>query len=204
LTYITSLIIGFLVGSFPTAYIAVKRESKLDIRREGSGNVGARNAYEVTGSKWIGVVVLIVDLIKGIAATLIGAFVVGEGSVTGAIAGIGAILGHNYSPWLKFKGGRGLATTAGMMLLLCWSFVANWLIAYFILNYFVKNVHVSTVLSTIICLLILWVMPAFLMSSILMPGLAKTEMIYIGSIITILIILKHINPLKEYILKVSQ
>jgi glycerol-3-phosphate acyltransferase PlsY len=203
LTYAVSLIIGFLIGSIPTAYIIVKRELKLDITAAGSGNVGARNAYEVSGSKTIGLAVLFIDLFKGIVATICGAYLFDNQFMIAAIAGIGSVLGHNYSPWLKFKGGRGLATAAGVMLLLCWSFIVGWLIFYFVLNSFLKNIHVSTVIATVLCFMSLFVMPDFLLTSIIFSNIVRWDILILGFVMTMLIISKHFNPLKEYFSKAS-
>lgn len=203
MTYALSLIIGFLIGSIPTAYIIVKRELKLDITAAGSGNVGARNAYEVSGSKTIGIAVLSIDLFKGIAATICGAYLFDNQFITAAIAGIGSVLGHNYSPWLKFKGGRGLATAAGVMLLLCWSFVVSWLIIYFLLNSFFKDVHVSTVLATVLSFLLLFIIPDYLLTSIIFSKIDRPDIIFLGFFMTVLIISKHFNPLKDIFSKAS-
>ncbi|MBI5021956.1 MAG: glycerol-3-phosphate acyltransferase [Ignavibacteriales bacterium] len=203
MAYVLSLIIGFLIGSIPSAYIIVKRELKIDITAVGSGNVGARNAYDISGSKKIGLVVLFLDLFKGILATFCGAYLIDNQFMSAVIAGIGSVLGHNYSPWLKFKGGRGLATAAGVMLLLCWYFVLTWLIIYFVLNSFLKNIHVSTVIATVLCFMLLFVIPDFILTSIIFPTIIRSEILFLGAIITILIISKHIVPLKEYFSKES-
>ncbi len=109
-------VVAFLLGSFPTAYVLLRRASGQDIRALGSGNVGARNAYEITGNRVFGVAVGIIDAGKGIAAAMLWhAF--GEHSAVAFDACLaGAILGHVFSPWIGFRGGRGLATGGGLLL----------------------------------------------------------------------------------------
>src|SRR5512147_2237624 len=107
---------GYLIGSVPWAFILVRLRSNRDIRKEGSGNVGTLNSYVVTGSRKVGVAVLLLDLAKGFAAAEFGRMVGGGDFSTAAVGLLAAILGHNYPVWLRFKGGRGLAPAAGGML----------------------------------------------------------------------------------------
>jgi len=127
LTYVFSLIIGFFVGSCPTAYLLVKWRKKLDIRKEGTGNVGTMNVYDVTNSRTLGIVVLVIDILKAVAAVLLAGAIFGKTFWTMGVAGLGATLGHIYSPWIGFKGGRGLATTLGVSLVLGWVIAAAWM-----------------------------------------------------------------------------
>src|SRR5512140_1590079 len=106
---------GYLLGSFPTAYILVRWKSKTDIRMVGSGNVGGLNSYVVTKSKALAAIVVLIDALKGVAAVLIAPLITGDSFIFMAAAGIGAVLGHNFPVWLRFKGGRGLATAAGVL-----------------------------------------------------------------------------------------
>jgi glycerol-3-phosphate acyltransferase PlsY len=113
---------GYLLGSAPTGYL-VGRVRGVDILKEGSGNMGATNTFRVLGKK-AGATVLIVDLLKGLCACvaipLIGAALPGEArpEVFKVVAGITAILGHNYTCWLGFRGGKGIATSAGVLIAL--------------------------------------------------------------------------------------
>jgi len=127
LSYILTALAAYLLGSIPTGYLA-GRARGIDIRTVGSKNMGATNVFRSVG-KTIGILVLLVDAFKGWAAVCLAApWVLHFTGVPGApanapfvasvIAGIGAILGHNYTCWLQFKGGKGIATTAGVMLAL--------------------------------------------------------------------------------------
>jgi acyl phosphate:glycerol-3-phosphate acyltransferase len=113
------LLLGYLLGSVPSGYLVAKSQG-IDIRQHGSGNIGATNVLRVMGKKW-GYLVFACDVLKGfLAVKLAGALAavggptdVALGSVLGAVA---CILGHNYTVWLKFKGGKGIATSAGVLL----------------------------------------------------------------------------------------
>ncbi|MGA9115297.1 MAG: glycerol-3-phosphate acyltransferase [Bacteroidota bacterium] len=126
LTLLPGVLAGYLLGSFPTAYLLLRRRARLDIRRAGSGNVGALNSYEVSGSAAIGLVVLLVDCLKGCAVVLVVRHAGGGGFAGEAASGIGAVLGHAYPCWIGFKGGRGLATAAGSALVLGPWVVPGW------------------------------------------------------------------------------
>jgi len=117
------LVLAYLLGSIPTAYWVGKGVHGLDLRKEGSGNLGATNAFRVLG--WRSALpVLLVDVAKGwlpawLFPTLIVAPEGGAGMVPWAIAfGAMAITGHVFSIWVKFKGGKGVATSAGVFLAL--------------------------------------------------------------------------------------
>ena len=117
LPLIVAGVVGYLLGSFPTAYLMVRLKSRVDIRKAGSGNVGTLNSFMVTKSKGVGVVVLLLDLLKGVAAvTIAPLFGASDPFLAQTVAGAAAVAGHNFPVWLGGKGGRGLATGAGVML----------------------------------------------------------------------------------------
>jgi glycerol-3-phosphate acyltransferase PlsY len=117
---------AYLVGSFPTGFLVGKARG-IDIRAVGSGNIGATNVFRILGTI-PGVAVLLADAAKGWLAVLVVARLVGGWSCPGASpqarewfalgAGVAAILGHNYTCWLRFKGGKGVATSAGVLVAL--------------------------------------------------------------------------------------
>ncbi|MBI4353465.1 MAG: glycerol-3-phosphate 1-O-acyltransferase PlsY [Candidatus Omnitrophica bacterium] len=108
---------AFLLGSIPTAYLAAKWAKGVDIRRYGSGNVGATNALRVVG-KGAGILVLLVDFLKGFAPVFMAPFIL-EGSAVSKDwipwFGFFPILGHIFSPFMGFKGGKGIATGSGVL-----------------------------------------------------------------------------------------
>lgn len=126
-----ALLIGYLLGSIPFGLILTRLAGTADIRTIGSKNIGATNVLR-TGRKDLAIATLLLDALKGTAAVLI-AWRWGEGAA--AIAGLGAFLGHCFPIWLKFEGGKGVATFIGALLALWWPgvvlFAAIWLsIAY--------------------------------------------------------------------------
>jgi glycerol-3-phosphate acyltransferase PlsY len=106
------------MGSIPFAYLVVRWRRGVDLRAEGSGNVGALNSLHVTHSKGIGILVLLLDLAKGAAVVWAAGELLGRTFPHLAGAAVGAVVGHNYSLWLRWKGGRGLATALGAMLVI--------------------------------------------------------------------------------------
>jgi len=108
------VILGYLLGSIPTGYIAGRIFKKVDIRRVGDGNMGAQNAFRQLGAK-IGIAVGLIDAGKGALAILI-AQAVNLPQIAVLLAGAAAVIGHNWPVFLRFRGGRGEATTIGVLL----------------------------------------------------------------------------------------
>ncbi|MDH7794544.1 MULTISPECIES: glycerol-3-phosphate 1-O-acyltransferase PlsY [unclassified Beijerinckia] len=111
-----ALAIGYLLGSIPFGLVLTKLAGMEDLRSIGSGNIGATNVLR-TGHKGLAAGTLVLDALKGTIAVLIGAQL---GEYQAIIAGLGAFLGHLYPVWLKFKGGKGVATFLGCALGLAW------------------------------------------------------------------------------------
>lgn len=148
--YLLSIIIGYLLGSIPTAYILLKRLKGIDITKEGSGNVGARNSYDITKSKLFGASVLFIDMLKGFVSVLIVQQFIGIEYLYSALAVIGAVVAHCYSPWIKFKGGRGLATAFGGLVLFAYSIPVIWSLFWIVSYLFRKHLHFSNIAATIL------------------------------------------------------
>lgn len=107
-----ALIIGYLLGGIQTAILYSSLKG-MDIRQHGSGNAGATNTLRVLGKK-AALVVFIGDVLKAVVAVLIAKWLFSDYSIIAALyAGVGAILGHSYPPFFKFKGGKGIAVTVG-------------------------------------------------------------------------------------------
>jgi len=103
----------FFLGSIPTAYLAVKLIKKEDIRKFGSGNVGATNAARILGKKG-GLAIFAIDFLKGAVPALVGLWLT-HNPETALWTGFCAVLGHVFTPFLGFKGGKGVATGAGVL-----------------------------------------------------------------------------------------
>ncbi|MFZ1978373.1 MAG: glycerol-3-phosphate acyltransferase [Bacteroidota bacterium] len=117
---------GYLVGSIPTAYLIVLFKWERDVRKAGSGKVGAFNAYNVSQSKSTGIIVGVLDGLKGFLVALAVGQVFGYGFWLQAVALLGTIIGHNYPIWLRFRGGRGLAPAAGGLCAIGISYTLVW------------------------------------------------------------------------------
>jgi len=113
-----SLLLGYLLGSIPFGLVLTKAAGLGDVRNIGSGNIGATNVLR-TGRKGLAAATLILDALKGAAAVLI-VERLWPGMNLGGLAAIGAFLGHLYPVWLRFKGGKGVATLMGIVSALVW------------------------------------------------------------------------------------
>jgi len=112
-----TLVLAYLIGATPTSYIAGKLGKGIDLRQHGSNNLGATNVYRVLGWKYA-IPVGVIDMLKGaVPVVILGPWSNGPGWFTVAL-GLAAVLGHMFSPYVRFRGGKGVATAAGMFLAL--------------------------------------------------------------------------------------
>jgi len=150
---------AFLLGSIPTGYL-VARVKGIDIRQHGSGNIGATNVLRTLG-KPLGIFVFVIDALKGFAAVWLPHFF-----VTAPVpewlpvaAAVAAIVGHNYTPWLGFRGGKGIATSAGVLLaLMPWAVMAIaivWFVVFSATRY-VSLASMSTAAALPVAVALLW------------------------------------------------
>ncbi len=109
-------LVGYLLGSIPWGLVLTRMAGLGDIRTIGSGNIGATNVLR-TGHKFLAFMTLILDASKGAVAALI---FMQLGEVAGIVAAFAAVVGHNFPIWLRFKGGKGVATTLGALLMVSW------------------------------------------------------------------------------------
>lgn len=123
-----SFAVGYLLGSIPFGLILTKMSGRGDVRSIGSGNIGATNVLR-TGSKGLAALTLLLDVLKGTAAVWIGSHF---GPYAAMLGGLGAFLGHLFPIWLRFRGGKGVATYIGVALGLYWpaalTFCVIWLL----------------------------------------------------------------------------
>jgi len=140
--FLVIVVLTYLLGSIPSGYL-VARSQGVDIRQHGSKNIGATNVLRVMGKKW-GYLVFVCDALKGLLAVKLATIVAGAGHVSltlGAVLGaVACILGHNYTVWLGFKGGKGIATSSGVLLglftpLVILSILAVWVAVFLVGRY---------------------------------------------------------------------
>lgn len=151
---VMAIIIGYLLGSIPFAYIASRLKKGADIRQVGGGNVGALNTLREIGLL-PGLVVLIADIAKGSAAVLIAVWL-DLPLIWIFVAGFAAVIGHNWPIFLKFKGGKGAATTIGVLLALS---PAEFAISFAIMAIVIvitSNVRLAIVVGLALLPLIIW------------------------------------------------
>jgi acyl phosphate:glycerol-3-phosphate acyltransferase len=109
------LLASYLLGAIPTSYLVSRVFAKIDLRKHGSGNLGATNLYRVLGWKYA-IPVALFDIAKGAIPVLVFAPQVSDSELFALLCGVAAILGHVFSVFVRFKGGKGVATAAGVML----------------------------------------------------------------------------------------
>jgi len=167
-------LIAYLIGSFPSGYIA-GRAHGLDLRKEGSGNIGATNALRVLGKR-TGYLVFAADIFKGwlavIVAFLIGTFAAPAQTIPfGVLGAISCVVGHMFPVWLGFQGGKGIATSGGIMLALfpIEVFVFG-LVAWLLLFFTTRYVSVASLAAAI----------ALPVGSIVMLGFGRCDWLRVG------------------------
>jgi glycerol-3-phosphate acyltransferase PlsY len=141
------VVLGYLVGSLSPSVFLGKLFKGVDVRKQGSGNAGTTNAFRALGVG-LGVAVLIADLLKGVIPVLIARFVLGEPVVTVLVA-FACIVGHNYSIFLRGKGGKGVATGAGAAIALMPIPMAIVVAIFVVLLLATRVVSIASIVSTI-------------------------------------------------------
>lgn len=197
-TRLISIVIGYLFGLFTTGYFYAKHVN-VDIRSMGSGNIGTTNTFRTLGKK-AGIIVFLGDGFKGVFAVLLVWLLFHnkfpqDVKILEAYAGLGAVLGHNFPVHLKFKGGKGIAATAGMMLAFCpWAVPVCMVL--FGLSVFVKR-YVS-VGSLLVCLGFFVQTVVFGQNGMLgAPPQALTEIYIVVGLVCLLGVIRHQSNIKR-------
>ena len=199
LTYIVSAIVGYAFGSVPTAYLLVKWKTRVDIRRAGSGNVGTMNTFDVTGSKALSVGVLVIDMVKGALAVLIVMWLMRNDFEMLALAGLSAIAGHSFPVWLRFQGGRGLATTAGVMLVVGWIFIIIWIALWTGAYLSTRSVHAGNIIASLSSPLVVAIAPQELLAQTLPPYTSPTNLLFFSIVFCVIMLATHRQPLLSFL-----
>ncbi|HPF20243.1 MAG TPA: glycerol-3-phosphate 1-O-acyltransferase PlsY [Syntrophomonas sp.] len=170
------VIISYLLGSVPFAYIMIRLFKGIDIRKVGSGNVGSTNALRTAGKR-VALAALLGDLLKGLAAAWIGLQTGGEGLA--AVCVLAAVIGHCWPVFIGFKGGKGMATTAGAILLLMPKVFLFLAIIFVLIVFFSRYVSLASV-----SVAVLLPLTALFFSQ---PG----SYLLVSVILTVLVIYRH-------------
>jgi glycerol-3-phosphate acyltransferase PlsY len=182
--WLLTLALAYLLGSIPFGYLLVRLFRKEDIRSVGSGNIGATNVAR-SGGKGLGILTLLLDLLKAAAAVLIARHLApgppGFPSDLAVAAGIAAVLGHVFPIWLRFKGGKGVASALGVFLALAWPAAVSSLIVFVLIFVLTRYVSLASILAAVM-------MPLFVL--MWMPD--RTP-IFVGGVIflALLVVSKH-------------
>jgi glycerol-3-phosphate acyltransferase PlsY len=151
--YLFSFLVGFFFGSLPWGYWLVKWIKHTDIREVGSHNIGATNVWRVYGKK-LGLLTFILDTAKGGVPVFI--FNHYFTSTLGIISGIGAILGHSFTPWLKFKGGKGVATGLGVFGVLVPVEIGISFGVWLIVRYVVRMISIASIVAGMVLVILVY------------------------------------------------
>jgi len=181
-SYVFTAVIAYFVGSIPTGYL-LARAKGIDIRTTGSGNIGATNVFRILG-KPAGIAVLLIDALKGFLPTycvryLLHGAPASEVEYHSMTAGLFAILGHNYTCWLRFKGGKGIATSAGVFVALAPVALGITLITWIVIFLLSKYVSLASIGAAVILPLAVW------------ASGGSIPMLVLSSVISLLAIYKH-------------
>jgi glycerol-3-phosphate acyltransferase PlsY len=176
--YIVVLVVSYFLGSVPAGFLAGKARG-IDVRTVGSGNIGATNVFRVLG-KTAGTVVLLADALKGFAAArwspLLAVYMfpgaAAQQENLALAAGAAAILGHNFTCWLHFKGGKGISTSGGVVLawapLACLTALALWGVVFVM----TKFVSVASIAAALILPVAVWFWKGSLTMTVVMAALS--------------------------------
>ncbi|MFH0753643.1 MAG: glycerol-3-phosphate 1-O-acyltransferase PlsY [Candidatus Omnitrophota bacterium] len=163
------VVLSYLIGSLPTAYIFGKLMKNIDIREHGSGNVGATNAFRVLG-KGPGSAVLVIDIIKGIIPIVVVAGFLAAYPFGRIVAAVAVVCGHNWTCFLNFKGGKGIATSLGVLIGLTAAIpearmAVLWCVAAWAVSFLISGiVSISSIIAAVVLpiVMIAYVVPTSL------------------------------------------
>lgn len=184
--YVLVIAASYLIGSIPNGLIIGRNFYNIDLREYGSKNIGATNAYRTLGL-WPALWVFFTDALKGVAGVLIGQYL-GSSAVAELAGGIGAIAGHNWSVFLKFKGGRGVATGLGVIAMLVPKVTVIVFAVWALIVYFTRYVSLASIVAAALVPVSMWLLHV------------RQEFFYFGILAALFVIIRH-RPNIERLLK---
>ena len=192
-TYLVVALVAYLLGSISFSVIISKRVAGFDVRDKGSKNAGSTNVLRTVGKK-AAIITLICDCLKGVIAILI-AFIAGkiwtdlDSALLVQLAGIFVVLGHTFPVFFKFKGGKGVATSLGVLLLTNWQIGLICLVFALVLMALTRFVSLGSVAAAILYP----ILTIFITTNYLVPG----NYIIFGIVLAILVIFNHRENVKR-------
>lgn len=177
------IILGYFLGSIPFGYLLVRITGGGDIRFQGSGNIGATNVARTSG--WsAGAATLLLDAAKGFLAVWLTAHFTGGNIRIMMFAGLAAILGHVFPVWLKFEGGKGVATALGVFLAICWTALAASVVLFLLVAIFYRYVSLASISAAASLPLLVYLLYA--------PGHAPPTAVSVCTLLAaVVVIVKH-------------
>jgi glycerol-3-phosphate acyltransferase PlsY len=177
------IVLGYLLGSIPFGYLLVRATGGGDIRFKGSGNIGATNVARTSG--WsVGIATLLLDAAKGFLAVRLTEHFSGGNVRFMMYAGLAAILGHVFPVWLRFEGGKGVATALGVFLAVCWPALATDVLLFLLVAVFWRYVSLASISAAAALPLLVYLLYA--------PGHAPPTAISLSTLVAaVMVIVKH-------------
>lgn len=189
---------SYLVGSIPVGYLIVREKADVDIHESGSRRAGGYNAFVVTNSKVTGILVGVLDALKGLVPVVAAGWIFPQSFLHACIALFGAITGHNYPIWTKFKGGRGLATAAGGMFTLGFSYTVVWCTIWVVTKAVLKrDILVSNLTAIIMTPLLIWSLPWEWVNRFLGAQIDHWTFIFFSCILSMILLLSHLDVVQD-------
>ena len=190
-TYIVVAIIAYLLGSISFSVIISKKMAGFDVREKGSGNAGSTNVLRTVGKK-AALITLVCDILKGVVAILIailaGKIIKGlDNALLVQLAGVFVVIGHTFPVFFKFKGGKGIATSLGVLLTINWQIGLICLVFALVLIILTKMVSVGSIVAAIL----FPVLVIFINQNYIVPESSNWSYLIFSIIIAILVIFNH-------------
>jgi glycerol-3-phosphate acyltransferase PlsY len=186
MSIVIAALAAYAVGGIPFSYIAGKMAKGIDLREHGSGNLGASNTYRILGGR-IALVVLVLDIAKGLVPVVVASRFDAYGAEPyhAMAAAAGAVLGHLFSPYLKFSGGKGIATSAGAFAGLApWAFLCA--LAVFVVVFVARRiVSLASLCAAVTLPLAAWAAPG------LGLGLRHRSLVWVAVLVMLVVVFKH-------------
>ena len=155
---IIAIVLAYLVGAIPFGLL-IARAQGVNIRTQGSGNIGATNVLRILGKKW-GIITLLLDALKGYLPTLLYSSLMNGTAGQVLAVGVATVIGHTFPVYIRFKGGKGVATSAGMLLALAPEAIGVGLLVWILCMIIWRIVSLASIVAALAVALTAWVVPS--------------------------------------------
>ena len=155
--FVAALLIAYFLGSIPFGFLLVRWRTGTDVRTKGSGNIGATNVLRTTG-KALGILTLLLDVLKGAAAVAIAQWLTGGDILWSALSALVVLLGHMFPVWLRFQGGKAVASMLGAYLVLTPLAMLGTILIFILMIWRTRYVSLSSIVSAAVFPLGVWLL----------------------------------------------